>query len=245
MTEQEWKSNAELGAMLYYVEGIASQRKLRLFTLACCHRASHALVDDRSKSALAALERYIEGQLNQGDLVVLHALAKEASDAIEAPLYVDGAIEGNSESAAACAVFCSTDPDIAPTSQRSITTSSVGSAAFWARAALSHPVWKRTNNSEEAEAADSAEATVQADLLRDIFGNPFRPVSLEEAWLTSDVLALAHGIYDDRAFDRMPILADALQDAGCTNDDILSHCRDANQVHVRGCWVVDLVLGKA
>ncbi|MBY0459710.1 MAG: hypothetical protein K2V38_20515 [Gemmataceae bacterium] len=81
--------------------------------------------------------------------------------------------------------------------------------------------------------------------MRDIFGNPFRPVALDPAWLTSDVLALARGIYDERAFDRMPILADALQDAGCNHDDILAHCRDANQVHVRGCWVIDLVLGKS
>jgi hypothetical protein len=58
------------------------------------------------------------------------------------------------------------------------------------------------------------------------------------------VLLLAQGIYDDRAFDRMPILADALQDAGCDNADILSHCRDASQPHARGCWVVDLILGK-
>ena len=63
------------------------------------------------------------------------------------------------------------------------------------------------------------------------------------AWLTSDVVALARGIYDDRAFECMPILADALQDAGCDNPDVLHHCRDANQVHVRGCWVVDLLLG--
>jgi len=81
-------------------------------------------------------------------------------------------------------------------------------------------------------------------LLRDIFGNPFRPVACDASWLTSDVVALARGIYDDRAFDRMPILADALQDAGCDNDEVLNHCRDAAQVHVRGCWVVDLLLGK-
>jgi hypothetical protein len=86
---------------------------------------------------------------------------------------------------------------------------------------------------------------VQPLFLRDIFGNPFRPGVCEPSWLTSDVVALARGIYDDKAFDRMPILADALQDAGCTNEDVLSHCRDANQVHVRGCWVVDLLLGKA
>lgn len=84
-----------------------------------------------------------------------------------------------------------------------------------------------------------------SQFLRDIFGNPFRPVALDPAWLTSDVLALASGIYAERAFDRMPILADALQDAGCTNDDILSHCRDVSAAHVRGCWVCDLVLGKS
>ncbi len=84
----------------------------------------------------------------------------------------------------------------------------------------------------------------QSDLLRELFGNPFRPVAVEPDWLTSDVLLLAQGIYDEKAFDRMPILADALQDAGCANDDVLNHCRDAVQVHVRGCWVLDLVLGK-
>jgi hypothetical protein len=83
-----------------------------------------------------------------------------------------------------------------------------------------------------------------AEILREIVGNPFRPISADPAWLTSDVPALARGIYDERAFDRMPILADALQDAGCDNTDVLNHCRDANQIHVRGCWVVDLLLGK-
>lgn len=64
----------------------------------------------------------------------------------------------------------------------------------------------------------------------------------EPAWRTSDVLALARGISADIAFDRMPILADALQDAGCTKDRILRHCRSSGP-HVRGCWVLDLLLG--
>jgi hypothetical protein len=82
-----------------------------------------------------------------------------------------------------------------------------------------------------------------ADLLRDIFGNPFHPVTLDPRWLTASVLDLARIIYDERAFERMPILADALMDAGCDNDDILNHCR-GDSPHVRGCWVVDLLLGK-
>jgi hypothetical protein len=86
--------------------------------------------------------------------------------------------------------------------------------------------------------------TEQARALRCIVGNPFRLAAVDPAWLTSTVVALARGIYDDRAFDRLPILADALQDAGCDSDSVLSHCRDAGP-HARGCWVVDLLLGKA
>src|SRR6516162_6936927 len=98
---------------------------------------------------------------------------------------------------------------------------------------------------DNAAAKKKAERLVQCDFLRDIFGNLFRDVKVNPAWLTSTVVALAQGIYDDYAFDRMPILADALQDAGCDNEDILNHCRDPKQIHVRGCWVVDLVLQKA
>ncbi|HJZ56599.1 MAG TPA: hypothetical protein VKE74_16655 [Gemmataceae bacterium] len=100
--------------------------------------------------------------------------------------------------------------------------------------------WGRPR-SEEYE----REYAQQQALLRDIFGNPFRPVTLDPRWLTSDVVALAQDIYLDRAFDRLPILADALQDVGCENGGILSHCRDPQLTHVRGCWVVDLVLGKS
>jgi hypothetical protein len=79
--------------------------------------------------------------------------------------------------------------------------------------------------------------------LRDIFGNPFRPVAFSPAWRTDTAVTLARQMYESRDFSAMPILADALQDAGCDNEDILSHCR-GDGPHVRGCWVVDLVLGK-
>lgn len=80
--------------------------------------------------------------------------------------------------------------------------------------------------------------------IRDIFGNPFRPVTVDSSWLTSTVLPLASGIYEEKAFDRMPILADALQDAGCDNAEVLEHCRGPGP-HVRGCHVLDLILGKS
>ncbi|MBL8867549.1 MAG: hypothetical protein JNK93_18485 [Planctomycetia bacterium] len=78
----------------------------------------------------------------------------------------------------------------------------------------------------------------------DIFGNPFRPVAFDPRWRTSTTFGLTRTMYDARDFGAMPILADALQDAGCEDDAILNHCRDPQQVHVRGCWVVDCVLGK-
>lgn len=80
-------------------------------------------------------------------------------------------------------------------------------------------------------------------LLRDVFNNPFRPVTLDPRWLTVTVTSLTQAIYTDRAFDRMPILADALEEASCTDPEILAHCRGPRP-HVRGCWVVDLLTGR-
>jgi hypothetical protein len=88
-----------------------------------------------------------------------------------------------------------------------------------------------------------AETAAFTRLLRDIIGNPFRPVAFSPSWRTSTVVTLAQQMYESHDFSAMPILADALQDAGCGSTDILDHCRGPGP-HVRGCWVVDLVLGK-
>ena len=80
--------------------------------------------------------------------------------------------------------------------------------------------------------------------VRDIFGNPFRPVAFDASWRTPTAAALAGQMYGSRDFGATPILADALQDAGCDTEEVLAHCRDPHATHVRGCWVVDLVLGK-
>lgn len=104
----------------------------------------------------------------------------------------------------------------------------------------------RTEANKLSRAAFKQEEAHQASLLRDIVGNPCRPLMIDPHWLVSDggvVVQLAQAIYDERTFDRMPILADALEDASCTNADILEHCR-AGGVHARGCWVLDLLLDK-
>jgi hypothetical protein len=87
-------------------------------------------------------------------------------------------------------------------------------------------------------------AAAQCHMVSDLFGTlPFRPVPLDPSWWTAHVVVLAQAIYDQRAFERMPELGEALERAGCSNKDILDHCRQAGE-HVRGCWVVDLILGK-
>jgi len=91
--------------------------------------------------------------------------------------------------------------------------------------------------------AEQSSPALFAAYIREIFGNPFRPVAIDPRWRTSDVVGLAGAIYEDRAFDRMPVLADALMDAGCADEQVIGHCRGQGP-HVRGCWVVDLVLGK-
>lgn len=85
-----------------------------------------------------------------------------------------------------------------------------------------------------------------AAFLREIFGNHFRQFVIDPTWLDwndSTVVKLAQNIYHERAFDRLPVLGDALEEAGCHDADMLAHCRQPGQ-HVPGCWVVDLLLGK-
>jgi hypothetical protein len=96
-----------------------------------------------------------------------------------------------------------------------------------------------------AEHSESAEVVhqVMIGLVHEVFGNPFRPVSLDPIWQTSTVKSIARAIYEEYGFDRMPILADALEDAGCDDTDILNHCRSEGP-HTRGCWVIDLLLDK-
>jgi hypothetical protein len=95
-------------------------------------------------------------------------------------------------------------------------------------------------------ATHAARMAADSDLVREVFGNPFRPVAVEQSWLCwndATIVKIAQVIYEERCFEDLPILADALEEAGCTNADILSHCGRPGG-HVRGCWVVDLLLGE-
>ena len=198
---------------------LKSRRKKRLFCVACCRRLGDQLTDPRCLVALVAAERYADGEMDKGGL---KAVRKEAVAAARAARpSKPGAHEWSPAEAVQMAVSENqTEVFVTGPIRVAITVN-----------------WMRIRSRKEEDA-------VQIALLRDIFGNPFRPVTFSEQWRTDTALSLARQMYESREFSAMPILAYALQDAGCDNEDILSHCRDAKQTHVRGCWVVDFVLGK-
>lgn len=220
MTETKWLAANDPTPMLEFLRGKVSDRKLQLFTCACGRFVSHLLIDFRSKGALPVAERFADGLVSAAEMEAVFQPACDSAG--ESPRYPLGLADGTPLPSWAAA-WVVAKAVIA-------TSNSRGEDAFFGAV-------------DGARFAAMALGNPPAPLLHDIFGNPFHPVAVNPSWLTSTVFALAEGIYQERAFDRMPILADALQDAGCDNEDILTHCRQSGE-HVRGCWVVDLLLGK-
>ncbi len=230
MTEQEWLTTAEPWGMLTFVSESASRRKLRLFTCACCRQVLNPftprLVERAVHAAEAFADREITGEtLTQvGDWVGTAIGFARDADVWNGTGYLCHLLD-------AVAAVCWSANEMEAARDAALAT---------ARAAADVP-WPPASGIRPPEYV--AELAAQADLLRDIFGNPFRSCEIQLEWLTDTVLALARAIYATRDFGAMPILADALQDAGCDDADILAHCRDPRE-HTRGCWVVDLLLGK-
>jgi hypothetical protein len=222
MTEAEWLACRDPAKMLAHLGAKISNRKLRLFSCACCRRVWQYVRDERLQTALDTVEQYTDKLADDKKRLA----ARQGLAAFRKQHYDEHREE---EIGIQVELW-----NASTKSMRSVIDKcGVGAAAAFAWAAVG-----------DFDNRQRAERTAQTALVRDIFGNPFRKVKCKKAWLTSDVVALARGIYDERAFDRMPILADALQDAGCDSEDMLSHCRMPSD-HVRGCWVVDLVLGKS
>jgi hypothetical protein len=202
------------------------ERKLHFFALHCCRLAWPALADDRNRRAVDAAERFLAGMAGAAELAAAAEQADdarvEANDAFDAGGHsVELLARRQAAQAAAVSVAHGFNPSL-------ITK---------VRDALAFRGHIRGRADLESLLAG------MADALRDIFGNPLRPAAFDPAWSTSDAIALARQMYESRDFGAMPVLADALQDAGCDCEEVLSHCRDAKQLHVRGCWAVDLVLG--
>jgi hypothetical protein len=214
--------------MLEFLRGNASDRKLRLFAVACCRRIWHLLFDERSRHAVEVGERHADGLSNRQErraaALTSHKAALEGSDGIPGAL---------PQWAWAAQLVTSTNmSQVSPGLQGTVVRGVVRSAL----------VWDGTGTHVAQQG--------QAQLLRDLIGNPFRPVTIDPAWHTPTVTNLAATAYEERPMPsgehdpaRLAVLADALEEAVCDNADLLSHLR-APGPHVRGCWAVDLLLGK-
>lgn len=232
MTEAEWLACEDVTALLNFVllDPLAngSARRNRLIACACARRVWCLLADERSRRAVETAERFVDGLAMAAELESAWAAASTEDNG--------GGIEEPPElafNAPAAAAYAAAWND-----QTAAVTSSV-----YAACALGLPRNDPWLNGTKWDTDGARERLAQVALLRDIFGNPFRPIPFSPSWRTFTVVALAAGMYESRDFGAMPILADALQDAGCDIPDILDHCRGGP--HVRGCWVVDQLLEKA
>ena len=229
MTEHQWLTTSNPWGLIDFVGPKASARKFRLFACACCRQVLNPFVSRLVVGAVTAAEAFADREISADTLTGIREVV--------AQVVIDADREGTHRETPyfdqllrACLSVCHPGNAAESAQDTSHATASAAADVQGVRYA--------TQPAERSE-----ELAVQADLFRDIFGNPFRSSEIQLEWLTDTVGALARGIYADRAFDRMPILADALQDAGCDDDDVLNHCREPRE-HVRGCWVVDLLLGK-
>ena len=215
MTEAEWLAGENPLPMLGFLPGKASDRKFRLFAVACCRRVKPDLTGN-AVQAVEAAEIFADGLISDGGLSATWAGIgyPRSFPRRYAAMAARAASGGPGHIGAAHAA-----------------ASAVNAAVAGSREA-------------DLEAVRRAERAAQTMLLRCVFGNPFRPVTPDPRWRTAAVLSLAQQMYDARDFALMPILADALQEAGCDHPDILAHCRSPGP-HVRGCWVVDLIQGKS
>ena len=220
--ETEWLTATDPTAMLEFLSEIVAGRKMRLFAIACCAGFVQWLIDQRSRRCLEVADRLADGLVGDEELAAAREEASSNDLLIDLPSHLAGAAR-----AAYFAVLDEEYLSVADVMQAAVQDSA---------ASLPDQEW--------AERIIAAECLRQANLLRDIFGNPIRPSVVDPRWRTSDVIGVAQAIYEDRAFDRLPILGDALMDAGCDDDAMLEHCRSEGP-HVKGCWVVDLVLGKS
>jgi hypothetical protein len=218
MMEQEWLACTDPRPMLESLRGREHDRKRRLFAAASARRVAH-LLPAMAGAAIGAAEAFADGRIDKAKLNEVFTAAEAA------------ARRARSDRSAHFVVR-----DVARLSAKH---------SCW------YVAWDAAYVGDDMPGGREGEWKCQAALLHDIFGNPFRPAAVNPGWRTPQAVALAQAVYDQREMPagtldlaRLAVLADALEDAGCTDFDILNHCRRPG-VHVRGCWVVDLLLDKS
>jgi hypothetical protein len=228
VTRDEWLAATDPRPMLRSLIGRPLARKMRLFMVACCRRVWRSFEEDDEdhgrQEAVEVAERYADGLASDDDLDT--ALGE----------LTDGAPHRRSDccSNASCVAFEAEDDP-----------------AEWAVIAAEEASFRAVGEDYDNRGPlERAELAAQTVLLRCIVPGPGRPATFAATWRTAEVTSLARAAYEERELpsgelraDRLAVLSDALEDAGCTDEAILSHLRSPGP-HVRGCWALDLVLGK-
>jgi hypothetical protein len=241
MNEQDWLTSSDPVLLMCGLQDRISSRKYNLFEIACAESMSATWPDPLCRDYLDRMSRLVEGNVGTDkedeefdrltdEIRELAQLANERAEAVFAERgELDPAVHDAVRTSVALELLNFLVSDV---------------AEWWYVLPALSESDPSTLPSEEAKILLLDVYRDHLPLLRCIVGNPFRPVACDPSWRTATAVGLAEVIYAERAFDRLPILADALEDAGCTHPGVLAHCR-GDGPHARGCWVVDLVLGKA
>jgi hypothetical protein len=248
MNEVQWNCCAEPQKMLTFLRGRATDRQLRLFAAACYRRIWHLLEDDRSQEAVTMLERYTESTASTEELARAARAAQSVVEDVEAD--EEAGINPYAAGAAANALSAD-DPDHDPEDDETPPDclSNAKDTAFAAAWAVGHALYPGRSDDAWFKAT-KAEEKEQCCLLRCIIGpQAFRPLTVDTVWLTETVVSLAEAAYDARSVPegtldsvRLGIIADALEDAGAAGE-LVAHLRIPGP-HVRGCHVLEAILGK-
>jgi hypothetical protein len=234
MIPLDWTEGKRVHELIRSIKGLPGPRRTRLLAVAFCDRVAHLLPDDASRERIEIARRFADKKARRTEMDEAHEAVRLAY-----------AHRNRTQDLHACAALRVLLGILDPTSR-----SYAHFVAHDAADAMSHNRISQPPDSptfgELDPLAVAAESAAQLRLLRDVLGRPdgIAPAEVRDwlGWHSGLVPKLARSIYDDRAFDRTPVLGDALEDAGCTNDDVLTHCRRPGP-HTRGCWVVDLLLG--
>ena len=220
MNEAEWLVCSSAEPMLEFVRDKANERKLRLFGCACCRRIWHLLSKADSRAAVEVAENFADGLERKSTLAAVRSRARPLTLGQRGAAYAAWRVAFEKIRAA---------------------TVHLALGTIWS---ASYRPWHGGMGVESTDLARE-EAAVAA-LIREVFGNPFSIITLDPTWRTQTVCNIAQAVYDERTLpsgelelDRLAVLADALEESGCTAADVLTHLRSPGP-HVRGCWVVDL-----
>lgn len=241
MNEAEWMGCTHPQPMIDFLKDTASVRKMRLLGCACSRRVLTILNNPQAEKTIDIAERVADGDADAKSLWEELGLLQ---DMVKGQRPATATYQGTMGIALAIGSFvlATGKPDYV---LFRLGLNSLAGAAAWQIAPNAEveeddwsgphdPVWRRV---------ESEERQWQAEMVRDIFGNPSRPVVFDPTWLTPTVVKLAQSVYVMKAFDRLPVLADALREVRCDCAQIVNHCR-VPRLHAKGCWVVDKVLGK-